>query len=298
MNEDSTSADDRSELFALVGNELRMQIIERLGDLRVEAGVQPTLSYAELRSRAAPDVTSSQFNYHLQKLCGSFVERVDEGYRMRVEGRLVYQAIRSGTFARATPESAHGLDTDCYYCGGEMELQFEDSVARVWCRECEELYDIMGVPPVVTDEESDAVERFADYSRSKRLSFARGSCPTCGNAVARELTSPPELPYRGTNRDEWMAYCSCTHCGDQLYLTVGELLLAEPAVIAFYHAHGRDLFEIPAWALEWAATDRRLTVDDTDTRTFVVEVDLEDDRLTVELDADLDVTGTERTSLG
>jgi len=80
------SADDA---FATLGNETRVQILRELGD----AG-EP-LAFSTLYDRV--DVTdSSQYNYHLDRLLGYFVHRVDGEYALARPGERIVEAIRSG----------------------------------------------------------------------------------------------------------------------------------------------------------------------------------------------------------
>jgi len=72
-----------------LGNETRVQILRELGD----AG-EP-LAFSTLYDRV--DVTdSSQYNYHLDKLLGHFVHRVDGEYALARPGERIVEAIRSG----------------------------------------------------------------------------------------------------------------------------------------------------------------------------------------------------------
>lgn len=259
--EDDTDDTAGIDPFELLGNEQRAAIVETLGDARVRTGVRPTLTFSELRARTDVDVPSSQFNYHLQRLLGTFVEKTEDGYRMRVEGRLVYQALRAGTFDRAGPASSHELDVACDVCDGPLRATFEDGVATVACGDCEHLYEIMGVPPAVLHADGeDAVERFVGHSRQKRFAFANGDCPTCGAAVATKLRWPPELPFDRDGTAVVRVYRLCENCGDQFYLSLGEALLYEPSVVSFCLDRGLDVVAAPSWAIPFAATDRSVEV--------------------------------------
>lgn len=280
---------DRLGPFALIGDETRARIVETLGEARLERGVRPTLSFSDLRSRADLDVPSSQFNYHLQHLLGTFVEKTEAGYRMRVEGRVVYHALRAGTFARAGADAARRLAMACHYCEGDVEAVFDDGVASVRCRACEHCYEIMGVPPVVVADETDAVERFAAYSRQKQFAFAGGHCSTCGNAVETEFRRSPDLPFDEHDRGEVSVYRPCDHCGDQLFLSVGEVLLYDPGVVSFCHERGLDVLNTPHWEIPFAATDETVSVLDTDPWRLSLRIPLAGDELELVVDERLAV---------
>ncbi|WP_257299196.1 hypothetical protein [Haloarchaeobius sp. FL176] len=295
-DESRPSTDDtQTDPFELLGNEQRAAIVETLGDARVEAGVRPTVSFSELRARADLDIPSSQFNYHLQRLLGTFVEKTEDGYRMRVEGRLVYQALRAGTFDRAGPASTHDLDVDCYYCDGTLQATFEDGVARVECRDCEHLYEILGVPPAVLNADGDdAVERFVGHCRQKRFAFANGDCPTCGAAVGTEIRRSPEIPFDDDETAVVRVYRLCENCGDQFYLSLGEALLYDPAVVSFCLERGLDVVRTPSWEIPFAATDRSVALLSEEPLRLSLTVSLADDELELVVDGSLAVVERNR----
>lgn len=297
MRDDDRPAEETVQLdpFELLGNEHRAAIVETLGDARVEEGVRPTLTFSELRARTDVDLPSSQFNYHLQRLLGTFVEKTEDSYRMRVEGRLVYQALRAGTFDRAGPASTHDLDVDCYYCGGALRATFEDAVATVACRDCEHLYEILGVPPaVLTADGDDAVERFAGHCRQKRFAFGNGDCPTCGAAVGTEIRRPPNVPFHDDGTAVVRIYRLCDNCGDQFYLSLGEALLYDPAVVSFCLERGLDVVRTPAWEIPFAATDESVAVVSEEPLRLSLTVGLAGDELELVVDGSLDVVERNR----
>src|SRR6056297_4234543 len=175
-----------ADAFAVVGNEIRAEIVRALGDARVEQGAPPVLSFSELRSRTVIDVRSSQFNYHLKQLVGRYVESVDDGYRMRAEGRVLYGTIRAGTFEKS--ESVHAIEAgfECHYCGAGVTATVEKSMVTVECPACEYTYGYSGAPPGVVEGESADLDQVAEFYHHRHLAFARGVCITCGNELETE----------------------------------------------------------------------------------------------------------------
>lgn len=288
---DSPASEDA---FALVGDEIRAEIIRTLGDARVEELSRPVLSFSELRSRADVDADSSRFNYHLQKLVGHFVERTDEGYRMRPEGRELYQTLRAGTFDRRASPSSVEVGLDCYYCGAAVEATFEDGIATVRCPDCEYLYDTAATPPAVSDGES-ALAAVSEFNHHEHLAFARGVCSNCANALDTRFVEPSAVPFPGADRHEVYVYRSCGHCGDQRFLSVGEALLADTGLVSFCHERGLDVLSTPLWELEFAATDRSVTVRSTDPWEVALRVSLEGDTLELVVDGELTVVERNRS---
>lgn len=77
------------DAFSVLGNETRMEIIQELAD------ASDRLPFSELRDRVGVS-DSGQFNYHLDKLVGHFVEDTEDGYGLRRAGERVIEAVVSG----------------------------------------------------------------------------------------------------------------------------------------------------------------------------------------------------------
>ncbi|MDX1748259.1 MAG: winged helix-turn-helix domain-containing protein, partial [Halobacteriales archaeon] len=93
--------------FATLGNETRLQILYVLGD------AEDTLSFSDLRKRVGVD-DPGQFNYHLNKLKNHhFIRPTDDGYVLREPGRIVLQAVLSGSVTRSPVLEATVLKIPC-----------------------------------------------------------------------------------------------------------------------------------------------------------------------------------------
>jgi hypothetical protein len=290
-NDDASSGSD-ADAFRLVGNEIRTAILRALGDARVERGYKPVCSFSELRDRADTDVGSSQFNYHLQELVGQYVERVDEGYRMSAEGRELYQTLRAGTFESHESTLTVDADFDCYYCGTSAEATVEEGTVTVECPDCEYLYGIAGAPPGAIEDDTVALEQVGAFYRHRHLGFARGVCVTCGSEPTTERVSPADVPF-AADRQELYVYRSCENCGDQRHLSLGTYLLSDSHLRAFCADHGVEVLATPLWELEFAATDRHVTVDPSEPWRASLEVTYDGEALEIVVDEDLSVV--ERT---
>lgn len=289
MPEGSDEESTPSDIFGLVGNEIRTEIIQTLGDARVEEGFPPVLSFSELRSRTETDIVSSQFNYHLQQLVGHYIKRVDDGYQMRPEGRVLYQTLRAGTFDSHESIQAVNAGFDCYYCDTLVEAVIDEGRVTVQCPTCDYLYGIAGAPSGTIKNGSVALDQIGAYYHHRHLSFARDVCVTCGSAPSTELLSPDASPFSNTDRRKLYIYRSCDTCGDQRYLSLGTVLLTDPELISFCYEHGVDVLSTPLWELEFAATDRYVTVYSTDPWEMSLEITYGDDTLKLIVDDDLTV---------
>lgn len=72
--------------FSLLGNETRVAIIRELG------ATEDPRSFSDLHA-AVGVRDSGGFNYHLQKLVGTFIRRADGGYELSEAGVRICESI-------------------------------------------------------------------------------------------------------------------------------------------------------------------------------------------------------------
>jgi hypothetical protein len=287
----TSTPDEEQSTFALVGNEIRAEIIKTLGDARGQEGARPILSFSELHDRVDVEVVSSQFNYHLQQLVDSFVDQTENGYRLRPEGSRLYRLIRAGTVTERTEFGPVDVGFDCYHCGTPVEGVYQDSMFTVQCRGCETLYDLVLASPgtLDPDDDDDLLERIDQYTRHRRLAFSRGVCPVCLNDIDTKLIEPGDSPFDEYQIRDVEVHQSCGHCGSQMYVGVGAALLYDPALVSFCYERGRDVTSEPIWHLEFAMTDRSVDVRSRDPWTVALEVTMDGDALELVVDGELNV---------
>jgi hypothetical protein len=285
-DEEPTEDTEPEDAFALVGNETRARILQALGE-EPWAG----LSFSELRSRVDPDMDSGQFNYHLQQLVGQFVERTDDGYEMRPAGATLYRTIRAGTFNRKATVEPFPASFDCYYCETAVEAGYDDGIFRLECPGCDHVYAHTMAPPSAVEgvPREELLSRIDQYNRHLMLAFARGVCPICVNSVERTFLPGEEGWTEGADRLEVFVRHACDHCGNTHFMTIGLALLYRPTVISFFHRRGLDVTSIHHWELEWALTDRVVTVRSTAPWEVAFETTCEGDTLRLVVDENLDV---------
>lgn len=285
--------DDRDweEGLMLLADETRMRILTSLvaaGDDRERT----TLPYSELKDRVdVPD--NGTFNYHLNKLLGTFVEKADDGYQVRYSGVLAYRSLMAGAFTANHEPTTFPVDTDCHGCGTGLRARYTaDNAVYVECPDCEWVFAGVQFPPRGFDARSEAeLLRAVDHRMRHQVAlFARGVCPWCGATVSTEIDSAAaddEPP------DPSVTYV-CDACSAGYHATVGESLLAHPAVVAFCYDHGVDLAETRVWDLEFAVTDRHVDVVSREPWRVAVTVPGDDEHLRLVVDDDLDVCTAER----
>lgn len=276
--------------FTLVKNEIQAEIIRVLGDA-LEGESDHVLSFSEIRARTSVDISPSQLTYHLRQLRGQFVTKSDDGYELRPEGQRFYRLLRMGTFHRRQEHIALDVNFDCYYCETPVEALFIRGQIKVECPKCEYRYLTGLVEPQIErlGDEDEAFAQFSQYVHHKILGFARGVCPTCGNAVETVLRDPDEMWEGSRRRRKVVVDRSCDCCGTPSYLTVGMAMLADTGLISFCHDHGVDVLRTPYWDLEFAATDAHVTVRSTNPWEVALRVTYSDETLQLVVDGDLRV---------
>lgn len=282
-----SGGDTAVDAFSVVGNPVRAEIVRALGDARVEAGAPPVVSFSELRSRTDVDVDSSRFNYHLKRLLGRYVASVEDGYRMRAQGRELYQALRAGAFEASEDVDDVDAGFDCHYCGAGVAASVADDVVVVECPGCGHGYGHAGAPPGAVADGAVDFEQVAAFYHHRHLAFARGVCVTCGSSLETEFRLAAAAPYADPERRVLSVYRYCEHCGDQRHLTLGTAVLPKPAVVSFCREHGVDVLSTPLWELAFAATDRGVTVHSTDPWEASLVVEYDGDTLELVVDDDL-----------
>jgi hypothetical protein len=297
-----------AEALELVGNEIRAEILRVLSDAR-RGELPPALAFSELRDRIDVQPGSSQFNYHLRRLLGTYVERreagsaqladefveSEEGYALRPGGTLLTRVVT----AMGPPDDVDDARTgsfdaelDCHFCGAAVRARYENRVFQLRCPGCDHLYVYTLTPPgVLADapEPTALLDRAATYLRRKYTTFARGGCPLCANAVAPTIIEPDVVNWPGAERLEAVVRRTCDHCGNTNYALLGTELLHDPALVAFRRRHGRDAVGTRLWELPFAVTDRHTEVVSTDPWEATLTVPAGDASLTLRVDDDLTV---------
>lgn len=283
------------EPFALAGNEIRTKIIHTFGEAYIQEGPSHALSFSELRSRTDTDIDPAQLNYHLQKLVGHFVAKTDGGYVLHPKGKQVYLALQAGTFEQRERQVSVKAQFDCYYCQAPVRATLSGARAKVACPECEYTYlDTYTISPLgAYEDEMAAFEQFSKYTHHKLLGYARGICQTCGNAMESQLVSSKAISDLGVGppneRPEVYVRLSCDNCGTCFNLFVGIVLLVDLEFITFCYNHGVDILSTPYWELEFAVTDKPVTVHSTDPWEVALRVTLGDDTFELVVDSELNV---------
>lgn len=279
------------EVFATVGDKRRIEILWILHSAYVR-GPPYELSFSELHSRITADINTSQSNYHLQQLVGHFVEKTDDGYRLRAAGRNLCQALRAGVFHPPQDRITADAEFDCHYCQTPVEAIFDEERIDVQCPGCKYIYigKAVELPLGEFDNPSAAFKQFSKYINHKIRGFARGVCTNCGNALGAKICKCDELNIQIMQPQDKVAVDrSCNHCGHRGYLAMGVALLTDPQLLCFCYEHGVDVLSTPFWELEFAATSQYTTVLSSEPWKVGLHVTYGDDTLELIVDGDLNI---------
>lgn len=289
------------DIFGILGNRIRIDILWTLHEAFVQ-GPPDTLSFSELNSRISIDTNSSQLNYHLQQLVGDFVRKIDGLYELSAAGRHLCESLRKGIFDQPKRRMSVDAGFNCHYCNRgvkatfnycqlPVDSTFNEGYVYIQCPGCEYIYigNIMELPFEAFRKE-EAFTQFKKYTHHKILAFVRGICMVCGNAVGADFHTPDEIPLPIFQpRNKVGIDRSCNYCGSRMFLPVGIALLNNVGLITFCYEHGVDVLSTPSWELEFAGTDKHITVLSTDPWKVGLEVTFNGDTLELVVDGDLNV---------
>jgi len=282
--------------FELLAHEIRVRILETLD----EGG---PLSHTDIRRRI--DVRDpGKFNYHLQKLDGQFVRRVEDGYELTPAGRRVVSAVLSGGYTSDLVGDTIPTDADCLRCGGPLVTHIEGGGVHVACNACGQRFNSVDIPPgVLEGRDRTALYELVDRWVKRRLAGVHlGFCHRCDGPVDQALVHVDDEDAWAGRDTDWLAELPldvlfrerCTRCDRERHALVGAAILLHPAVAGFHHDHGIDVRTTPMTDLDWLEMGV-VDVDSTDPLVATVPIDLDGERLTVSLDAEFSVINEHRS---
>lgn len=303
-----------TETFEKLGNETRLAILFALWEAQ-ESGPptsefsQSDLSFSELRDRVGrPD--SGQFNYHLDKLTGQFVEQTDAGYRLTIPALKILHALLAGTLSGNASLEGEPIDAECQQCGGPVVIDYNDNWPIKRCTKCEGQYDTPDAPRGLlaekfrppaglvnrTPKEFHRAGNIRDHHES--LILKEGVCPECTGTVSTTIavcddhtTGDRTICDQCGSTFEVQPYWVCDICKRAETGPWHTVSITESAVIAFFYEHGLDPHE-----LYYSSSIDRLfdSVEDVvlhseDPLQVGVTYELDGDRIQVMLDEDIRV---------
>ncbi|MEF8801314.1 MAG: ArsR family transcriptional regulator [Halolamina sp.] len=277
-----------ADAFGLVANETRLSILEALWNAE-----QSPARFTDLRQEVGMR-DSAQFNYHLDKVTDQFVRKVDGGYELRHAGKKVVRAVLAGSFTEHPTLEPIDIGDPCVQCGTELQASYDDEQLSVQCPGCGYGHGEYAFPPGGLSERTDdeILAAFDQRVRHLHCLAKDGVCPECSGRMETTVEHTADCCVDSA----LTASHRCQQCDHELCSAVGLALLDDSKVVGFHREHGVSLSERPYWTLPWCVSDESVELASEEPQRFEVAIDCEDETLTVTLDGDLTVLGTERSS--
>lgn len=251
------------EAFAILGNEIRLEIIRVLW--RADAthryddvsDIAETISFSELRRQVAID-DNGRFNYHLSQLSPHFVRQTDEGYRLSGAGKQIARTVIAISGADDIDFSAD-IEHDCPLCDAPMTATYEEQWLRFSCTECDGVFGdkapdgsvFFSTYPAagLTDRTPDETLETGFYRCMLDITYMmRDICRECAGSIStsvsvcddHQVSERTPCSYCGTRFPVW-AEQRCDSCGFAKRLPVEPFVLTLTPVIGFLANEGIDV---------------------------------------------------------
>lgn len=177
------------EAFSLLAHDIRLDILLALLDEWRAADTDPQ-TYSELMTAVGIE-DSGKFNYHLEKLRGVYLRKVDEGYVPTGSATALYRAVLGNRPTTDATRTSFAPDAECPDCGAALTGTYETEFLSVECPACEERvahftypFPKNGLAGRTDEEVLDAVHRRARH----HVALARaGQCPFCAGTTSVEF---------------------------------------------------------------------------------------------------------------
>lgn len=255
------------QAFSLLGDETRMAIILALAEASAPLNKEvwnPTgrnaLTFSELRARVGTS-DPGNFNYHLGKLEGQFIQQTEDGYELLPSGNRIVKTVISiaGFEVAALPRTE--IDLVCPNCGAPTVITHQRQRMYHLCTECDGnvvvgdqhpsgiLSGVMLDPAVLRNRTPEEIV-LAQYGW-KFYSFAlalEGICIMCSGSITgslhvcdehnAEIDGPcPACGYIYEATGQFV----CTVCAHTMLWGIVPLGVIHPAGIAFCWQRGLEL---------------------------------------------------------
>lgn len=311
-----------TEAFEILGNDTRLAVLLALWEAKepgppLSEPSDPPVSFSELRERVGMR-DSGQFNYHLDKLVGTFIEQTDEGYTLTTAAERILSAVLAGTLTDTPSFEGEPIDAECYRCGSPVVVDYSDRTFRRRCTNCEGIWQDPEAPsgalvwayrpPAALENRT--IQEFNregnTRDRHRRATMMEGVCPDCAGTVTTTIhvcedhdTHDETVCQQCGSLWEVQTQFVCDVCKFAWITPAWGPIFTETAVRAFFHEHGLDpkaLFDVSFYS---AANRRifdaikRVNVRAEEPRELAVTVEIDADRLTVTLNDEarvIDVT--------
>jgi DNA-binding transcriptional ArsR family regulator len=238
--------DSVDEVFSVLGDETRIEILLELCEVASESGIGQGLGFSALQDRVGV-TDSGRFNYHLDKLTGQFVAKRGDTYVARWPALALVAAIHAGLYGETAEMTAESATTEsrCPKCLRPLEVRFVDGTlgtgVYMHCSEHGKM-DVYSFPPGAQAGRSLLETMQVAYTRLRTgVDLARrGICMECWGRVSTEF--PVDAHDHGESRERYdeftqVAY-QCERCWNQLRVPLRTYVGTHPIVEAAFEERG------------------------------------------------------------
>lgn len=230
---------EASEGFEALAHPIRMGVLRALFEANRENG--SGMRFSELRAAVEAE-DSGNFNYHLDRLAGLYVEKEDGRYRLSERGFEAGIALAAGAYGEEG--SAERIESfgRCLRCDSPTDAVFERGTSVLECPNGHRTY-VARLPPEAVTERTEselatlvATELYATVGRALRGSCAACRCPVDGEVEAT---------------DEGVLFrARCDFCGVEYAVPVGLCALQDAEVLRLLARREMDPRETPPWEFD------------------------------------------------
>lgn len=241
---DEASITDESEaIFSVLGDETRLEVLLELAN-RFEPDVTAMeVPFSELR-RAVGVEDAGRFNYHLDKLQDTFVQKGEYGYRPTLAALEVASSIYAGRYAAEATDRTAETEYDCQECGQPLTIYYEQEVLYL---ACEADHSPFSFPVPRGAAAGRSITELLDVALRRaatNLELARnGLCPRCWGHASVALSVETE-EYPGPGDERHRADVTCERCWLDYHVSAVASVAHSPPAVAFWEDHEIDSHEI------------------------------------------------------
>ena len=258
------NSEEFDTLFELFGNETRRRIMTALWREfefhRYVTESQDPIAFGDLRSLTGIR-DSGNFNYHLNKLIGTLVDKNEEGYVLTPLGYKLMRSIDRLDEFEYQVRAEQPLEQPCPYCSGTLTAEYRRELLRVWCRDCDGLaaggrFTSVEIPATATDDLSmDALlDRAAIELFSKLIRAQYGICWDCLGSVESDIVlcdahepGPDGACPNCDHRYRALVDLSCPSCGNAGQGPLREFAIIHSSTVAFFDRYDAAPDSLGAW---------------------------------------------------
>lgn len=286
------------EAISILGEQTRMEIIVELGKAwDEERHQQKAIGFSELMDSVGVS-DSGRFNYHLDKLVGTFVTKIEEGYMLLNPGRKLYQIMVSGTLTERETEIRLVAD-DCASCDGDIEATLRgDNMLFFKCVDCGTGHGALPFSPRGFEyrTEEEALEAAYRAVHAEIRLARQNVCSACHGKMETELITEHSDTLASMIRGEVLASMKCKICNDYYYGDLSRLAVTTDEVEQFLADNGRDPALVQDWQKILIAADESQTIVQEDPLRVRLTFAVDTEKLDITVGEELQVVSSERSA--